>query len=43
MTQTAQAVAAPSPCTIAIHDIYLEAIANEYGSDNITGVVQLFI
>lgn len=41
--QTAQAVAAPARCTNTIHDIYLEAIAKGYGSDNITGVVQLFI
>lgn len=43
ITQTAQAVAAPAPVSSAIHDIYLEAIAKGYGSDNITGVVRLFI
>jgi 3-hydroxyisobutyrate dehydrogenase len=43
ITQTAQAVDAPTPASTAIHNIYLEAIAKGYGSDNITGVVQLFI
>jgi 3-hydroxyisobutyrate dehydrogenase len=41
--QTAQAVDAPTPVSKAIQDIYLAAIANGYGNDNITGVVQNFI
>lgn len=41
--QTAQAVAAATPISIATRDIYQAAIAQGYGSDNITGVAQLFI
>lgn len=43
ITQTAQAIAAPTPISIAIRNIYQEAIAKGYGSDNITAVVRLFI
>ncbi|MBE9003998.1 NAD(P)-dependent oxidoreductase [Fortiea sp. LEGE XX443] len=43
MTQTAQMVAASTPASTAIHEIYVQAIAQGYGSDNITGVSQLFI
>jgi len=41
--ETAQSVEAPIPASTAIHDIYQAAIAKGYGSDNITGVIQLFI
>ncbi|MBD2308080.1 NAD(P)-dependent oxidoreductase [Chroococcidiopsis sp. FACHB-1243] len=41
--QTAQAVEASIPASTAVRDIYQTAIANGYGSDNITGVAQLFI
>lgn len=40
--QTAQSVDAPVPTSTAIHDIYQDAIAQGYGDDNITGIVQLF-
>jgi 3-hydroxyisobutyrate dehydrogenase len=43
MTQTAETVAAATPASTAIHDIYAKAIAKGYGNDNITGVSQLFI
>lgn len=41
--QTAQAIDTLSPVSIAVHDVYQDAIAKGYGNDNITGVVQLFI
>ncbi|PSM47544.1 NAD(P)-dependent oxidoreductase [Chroococcidiopsis sp. CCALA 051] len=41
--QTAQAVEALIPTSAAVRDVYQTAIANGYGSDNITGVAQLFI
>lgn len=40
--QTAQDLNAEMPLSAAAHDIYQNAIAQGYGSDNITGVVQLF-
>ncbi|MCA1995243.1 MAG: NAD(P)-dependent oxidoreductase [Coleofasciculus sp. S288] len=40
--QTAQSVDAPVPTSTAIRDIYQGAIAQGYGDDNITGIVQLF-
>lgn len=43
MMQTAQTVDAPTPVSKATYDIYQAAIAKGYGSDNITGVIQLFI
>lgn len=43
IAQTAQAVNASTPTSAAAHSVYLDAIANGYGSDNITGVAQLFI
>lgn len=41
--QTAQAFDASTPASTAIHDVYQDAVAKGYGSDNITGIVQLFI
>ncbi|MBE9014636.1 NAD(P)-dependent oxidoreductase [Chroococcidiopsidales cyanobacterium LEGE 13417] len=41
--QTAQAVEALIPTSAAVRDVYQTAIADGYGSDNITGVAQLFI
>lgn len=41
--QTAQAANALTPASTAIHDIYQDAVAKGYGSDNITGIGQLFI
>lgn len=43
MVKTAQATDASHPVSIAIRNIYQEAIAQGYGNDNITGVIQLFI
>ncbi len=43
VVETAQAVDAATPVSIAIRDIYTQAIAKGYGSDNITSVAQLFI
>ncbi len=40
--QTAQALDASTPASIAIHGVYQDAVAR-YGSENITGVVQLFV
>ncbi len=40
--QTAQAFDASIPASTAVHGIYQDAIAKGYGSDNITGIVQLF-
>lgn len=40
--ETAQAVNASTPTAKAIHTIYQQAIAQGYGNDNITGVIQLF-
>lgn len=40
--ETAQTVQAQTPIAIATHSVYQEAIASGYGSDNITGVIQLF-
>lgn len=42
VVQTAQACDASSPVSTAIHNVYQDAVAQGYGSDNITGVVQLF-
>jgi 3-hydroxyisobutyrate dehydrogenase-like beta-hydroxyacid dehydrogenase len=42
MTQTAAAVAAPTPVASAIRVLYQDAIAQGYGNDNITGIVRLF-
>jgi len=41
--QTAQAFDASTPASTAIHDVYQDAVAKGYSSDNITGIVQLFI
>jgi 3-hydroxyisobutyrate dehydrogenase-like beta-hydroxyacid dehydrogenase len=41
--QTAQAVTALTPVSVAIHEIYQDAIAKGYGSNNITGVAKLFV
>ncbi len=41
--QTAQDFHALTPVSTAIHQIYQEAIAQGYGSDNITGIAQLFL
>lgn len=43
VTQTAQGLDATIPTTAAVMDIYRTAIAQGYGNDNITGVVQLFV
>jgi 3-hydroxyisobutyrate dehydrogenase len=43
VTQTAQSLEAALPMANAAMDIYRTAIAQGYGSDNITGIVQLFI
>lgn len=40
--QTAQAVNASTPAAMAVHAVYQQAIAQGYGHDNITGVIQLF-
>ncbi len=40
--QTAQACDALTPVSTAIHNVYQDAVAKGYGSENITGVVQLF-
>ena len=40
--QTAQAVGAATPASQAVYRIYQDAIAQEYGAQNITGVMQLF-
>ena len=40
--QTAQSVNAQTPLSTAVHHVYLEAIAQGYGSDNITRVSQLY-
>ncbi|MBI4780652.1 MAG: NAD(P)-dependent oxidoreductase [Oscillatoriophycideae cyanobacterium NC_groundwater_1537_Pr4_S-0.65um_50_18] len=40
--ESAQEVNATIPIAMATHAVYQEAIAQGYGSDNITGVVQLF-
>jgi hypothetical protein len=42
MIQTAQAVNAATPASIAIHDIDRDAIAKGHGNDNITGIARLF-
>lgn len=41
--QTAQAVDAATPASLAIRNIYQDAIANGYSSDNLTSVVRLFM
>jgi 3-hydroxyisobutyrate dehydrogenase-like beta-hydroxyacid dehydrogenase len=41
--QTAQRLNATTPTSTAIHRVYQEAIVKQYGNDNITGVVQLFV
>jgi len=43
MIKSAQSVHAETPVSTAIDSIYQQAIAKGYGSDNITGVLQLFI
>jgi 3-hydroxyisobutyrate dehydrogenase len=43
VVETAQAVNAATPASIAIQNIYQDAIANGYGSDNLTSVVRLFV
>ena len=40
--QASQAVDAQTPLSTAVHQVYLEAISQGYGSDNITGVAQLY-
>ncbi|ESA38555.1 3-hydroxyisobutyrate dehydrogenase [Leptolyngbya sp. Heron Island J] len=40
--QTAQAVGASAPASQTVYDVYQTAIAQGYGDENITGVVQLF-
>jgi 3-hydroxyisobutyrate dehydrogenase-like beta-hydroxyacid dehydrogenase len=40
--QTAQAADASIPVAAAAHNVYLDAIAKGYSSDNITGVIQLY-
>ncbi len=40
--QTAQVFEASTPASTAIHDVYQEAIARGHGSENITGIAQLF-
>jgi 3-hydroxyisobutyrate dehydrogenase len=42
VTQTAQSLAATIPTSNAVMDIYRTAIAQGHGSENITGIVQLF-
>jgi 3-hydroxyisobutyrate dehydrogenase len=42
VTQTAQSLEATIPTSNAAMDIYRTAIAQGYGSENITGIVQLF-
>lgn len=42
MVQSAQAAGAEAPISIAIGDIYQNAIAKGYGEDNVTGIIQLF-
>ncbi|MBW4658823.1 MAG: NAD(P)-dependent oxidoreductase [Drouetiella hepatica Uher 2000/2452] len=41
--QAGQACNALTPVSTAIHSVYQEAIAQGYGDDNITGIVQLFL
>ncbi|MBW4471545.1 MAG: NAD(P)-dependent oxidoreductase [Stenomitos rutilans HA7619-LM2] len=43
VTQTAQSLEARIPTTAAVIDIYRTAIAQGHGSENITGIVQLFV
>jgi 3-hydroxyisobutyrate dehydrogenase len=43
VTQTAQSLEATIPTANAVMDIYRTAIAQGYGSDNITGIVKLFV
>ncbi|MDB9527203.1 NAD(P)-dependent oxidoreductase [Oscillatoria sp. CS-180] len=43
VVQTAQAINAAIPASTSIHPIYQDAIAQGYGDQNITGIVQLFI
>lgn len=43
VTQTAQKLESAIPTAAAVMDIYRTAIAQGYGSENITGVVQLFV
>jgi 3-hydroxyisobutyrate dehydrogenase len=43
VTQTAQSLEATIPTSNAVMDIYRTAIAQGHGSENITGVVQLFV
>ncbi|KAM3098247.1 NAD(P)-dependent oxidoreductase [Phormidesmis sp. 146-12] len=43
VTQTAQSLEATIPTAAAVRDIYRTAIAQGHGSENITGVVQLFV
>lgn len=42
LIQTATIFQASTPAATAIHQVYQEAIAQGYGGENITGVVQLF-
>jgi 3-hydroxyisobutyrate dehydrogenase-like beta-hydroxyacid dehydrogenase len=42
-TQTSQSLAATIPTTAAVMDIYQDAIAQGYGGENITGIIQLFV
>ncbi|MDJ0703909.1 MAG: NAD(P)-dependent oxidoreductase [Leptolyngbyaceae cyanobacterium MO_188.B28] len=41
--QSAQAVNAATPASVAIHKIYQAAITEGYGDNNITGIAKLFI
>jgi 3-hydroxyisobutyrate dehydrogenase len=43
VVETAQAVDAFTPAASAIREVYRDAIAKGYGSDNITGIAQLFL
>jgi 3-hydroxyisobutyrate dehydrogenase len=43
VARTAQSLGVQIPTSAAVMNIYQTAIAEGYGSDNITGIVQLFV